>query len=345
MLVLAVVAFGWVAVVLSFAAVGNHVARSSLPGGFVERLDSRQAAAGRPYVVLLVGTDRRKGARASGRADSIMLLRVDARHDRVSALSVPRNLTVRTPESSDAQLAHLMQAGGVPRLARVIEGQLGIDVDHVMQVDVGRLRQIVDAVGGVDLHNPTEVRNRTYAGRAWHFPEGRIHLDGASALAFSRIRTNPVNDHESDSSRGLRQQLVVAALARRLADPRVLARPRAAYRVLASLRTDMRLHELVAAAWEVRHARLSVRCRLGGSFRGERPASQDPREPRPGQEMRIARPAFILRREGLLDDPWLLDADPGNGRVVAQFLAGTSGQLDRSNPAYPVGCVRTNGHA
>ena len=155
----------WALVLLVPTWRANRDARHSLPAGFRHRPEDAQPKGDQPYTILLVGTDESQPGRNVGRADSISLLRIDPERGHVAALSIPRNLSVRVPKGR-AQLAHLMQDGGIPRIARVLQSQLGLRVHHVMHVDTDDLAEIVDAVGGITVRNPSPIRE-TWREHEW----------------------------------------------------------------------------------------------------------------------------------------------------------------------------------
>ena len=67
-----------------------------------------------------------------------------------------------------------------------ITHMFGVQFDGVAQTDMQVFPQIVDAVGGVDIVNPYEFYDDVYHNRG--FPAGAIHLTGADAIVFCRIR-------------------------------------------------------------------------------------------------------------------------------------------------------------
>ena len=93
---------------------------------------------------------------------------------------------------------------------------VGIPIDYYAAVDLEGFRDMVDAVGGVDIDNPRAVDD-PFTGT--EMPAGPVHLDGHNALKYVRSREG-VGD--SDYTRAGRQQLVLVALERKVASPAVL---------------------------------------------------------------------------------------------------------------------------
>jgi polyisoprenyl-teichoic acid--peptidoglycan teichoic acid transferase len=95
--------------------------------------------------------------------------------------------------------AESQQPGSGPQAVdRTIKENFGVDMDYYLRIRFEGFRDIVDAMGGVDvtLDEPT-------AG----YPAGTIHLTGHKALAFVRDRAN-----SDDFSRMSNGQLMLHAL-------------------------------------------------------------------------------------------------------------------------------------
>jgi anionic cell wall polymer biosynthesis LytR-Cps2A-Psr (LCP) family protein len=99
----------------------------------------------------------------------------------------------------------------------------GLKIEHWIAIDFAGFRAMVDAVGGVDVVNPTAFSitlNEAdfHAGNfnGGDFRRGRLHLDGKAALDYSRARYTNVPAESSDFARSARQQRVLAGLRAKL---------------------------------------------------------------------------------------------------------------------------------
>ena len=152
--------------------------------------------------VLLVGSDTRDNlseedqkrfntrdrAIAGQRADTIMVLHIDPRETQASILSIPRDLYVPIAGSSRSDRINTAYQGdkGPENLVLTIENNLGIDLDHIVQVDFNGFRGVVDTVDGVKAYFPSPARDRV---SGLFVPQsGCVELDGEQALAFVRSR-------------------------------------------------------------------------------------------------------------------------------------------------------------
>jgi LCP family protein required for cell wall assembly len=170
-------------------------------------------------------------------ADSIQILSIDPQHNQTTIIPVPRDFWVEgLPEMPDnGKINEAFAIGyergrivGAARLTtKVLSAVTGLQIDHWMAIDFGGFKEIVDAVGGVDVKNRRFFR---YTWSPWvynhhafaqndpdlKFVTGKIHLDGAQALAYARARYTSVPAESSDFARSERQQRVLGALRAKL---------------------------------------------------------------------------------------------------------------------------------
>jgi LCP family protein required for cell wall assembly len=185
------------------------------------------AAGGRPLHVLITGSDSREGlsaqerielttGSASGeRADTILLLTIDGTN--AGLLSFPRDLSVTRCDGSVGRINGALAIGGPGCLVETVRALSGIPVHHHVSVTFGGFRDVVDAVGGVELCLDGPLRDRS---AGIDLPAGCQVLDGKDALGFVRVRKI-----DSDFARVERQQRFLRALAGELVSPRLLVQP------------------------------------------------------------------------------------------------------------------------
>ena len=82
-----------------------------------------------PTTILLLGTDSADLPGRSGdrHSDSIMLVRTDPSHHRISYLSIPRDLLVPVAGLGNAKINAAYQAGGAPLAIRTIREYTGLE--------------------------------------------------------------------------------------------------------------------------------------------------------------------------------------------------------------------------
>jgi LCP family protein required for cell wall assembly len=214
---------------------------------------------------LVLGSDVRPGG-SDGRSDSIMLVRVDPGRNRIAQLSIPRDLRVTIPGHGDDRINAAYTLGGSALAIKTVQDLTGIPINHVVQVDFAGFRELVDALGGVTIDNPTKIISNSFDGHPWRFGRGRLHLDGRHALAYARVRENTADPSDNDLTRGLRQQRVLQAIAHGLASPGTLFRLPSVGRTIGEpLTTDLSADDLLALGWRQMRASSTLHCRLGGT--------------------------------------------------------------------------------
>lgn len=244
-----------------------------------------------PTTILLLGTDNARvgGRQGDNHSDSIMLLRTDPSHHRLYYLSIPRDLQVPIPGASTQKINAAFQIGGPALAIRTVHQFTGLDINHVVVVNFADFKDLIDALGGIDVNVPKPIRSNRFdcpyatqarcnAWQGWRFPKGEQHMGGQRALIYSRIRENMLDPTENDVTRGSRQQAVIAAVGSKFTSPGVLLRvPFSGSSLAAPLTTDLTAGQLAQLGWITfrSSSSSSVHCRLGGDLSGGGSPSED----------------------------------------------------------------------
>jgi LCP family protein required for cell wall assembly len=193
--------------------------------------------------ILLLGSDKRPGDTFS-RADTIMLMRYGG--GKASRLSIPRDTLVNIPGHGPNKINAAYAFGGTPLTIETIKQYLGIDINHVVEVDFKGFPKFVDALGGVDMTFGHCIVSH-FEGRTARFAKGKHHLNGQQALDIVRIRKNACAKYESDLTRARRQQQFLEAVKGRVFSPWAFPRwPWAAWRAPKAVISDMGGLQLMA---------------------------------------------------------------------------------------------------
>jgi polyisoprenyl-teichoic acid--peptidoglycan teichoic acid transferase len=233
--------------------------------------------------LLLIGGDAGPG-RWSLRTDTMMLLSVDLETARAALFGIPRNLyQVPLPKPYAASYAGgvfpdllnaLWRAGqnhakwpgndktrGYRALSATIGSMTGVAIDGLVSVDLNGFIRLIDAVGGVDINVPYQVRDHYYpkedgsGTRELLIEPGLQHMDGSTLLAFARTR-----HMDSDYGRMNRQQLVLKAIRKQINPCTLLPRlPELVKIAKSSLYTNIALEDLpqmLALASKIKTSRI-----------------------------------------------------------------------------------------
>lgn len=184
----------------------------------VEALTGDLDTSGTTY--LIAGSDSRADGAVDdptegARTDTVMLLTKPS-NGVASLVSIPRDSVVDVPGHGLSKINAAYAYGGPSSLVATVEGLTGIGVDHYVEIGMGGVEEIVDAVGGVELCWDSDVSDRD-SGMEW--VAGCHEVDGAQALAFARMRKS---DPTGDIGRGLRQQQVIQAVVSAVQSPALL---------------------------------------------------------------------------------------------------------------------------
>jgi polyisoprenyl-teichoic acid--peptidoglycan teichoic acid transferase len=265
---------------LGFRAFANGVDEAN--GRLSQRANAQLAKRDRsilsePTTLLVVGTDggRAPGREDANRSDSLMLVRLDPETHRISYLSIPRDLRVEIPGYGTSKINAANQLGGPALTLATVKALTGLPIDHVVVVDFDGFRELIDAIGGIEVDVPKAILSNRFDcpyppsrcddWEGWRFEKGPQHMDGRRALVYSRIRTNQLDPSDSDISRGSRQQVVADAVGDEIASFGTFLRlPFMGDELAAPLATDLSAWELAQLSWIRFRSSGSLRCRLGG---------------------------------------------------------------------------------
>jgi len=178
---------------------------------------------------LLVGSDSRKGLSAEERkklstgnatselTDTIMLLHTGDGPDVL--LSIPRDSFVEIPGFGQSKVNSAYARGGPELLVKTLENETGIRIDEYVEIGLGGVAGVVDAVGGIEVC-PKEAIKDKLAGL--DISKGCQEVDGTVALAYSRSRKQSAY---GDLDRVQRQREVVAAIGDKVVSPWTVLNP------------------------------------------------------------------------------------------------------------------------
>jgi len=174
-------------------------------------------------------------------SDTIIIASIDQKTKKVSMVSVPRDTWVSLPSWQDfpASQGKINSAyslgdlydypgGGLALAENVISDKLGIPIHYGVRIDFDGFRKLIDTLGGVDItversfddyeypiegKESADCSDGTYSCRFkhLHFDAGLTHMNGETALGYSRSREG-TNGEGSDFARARRQQKVIQAV-------------------------------------------------------------------------------------------------------------------------------------
>lgn len=191
----------------------------------VELGDAITPATGSAVNYLIVGSDSRDGITATTpnagaigpgvagrRSDTIIVLRVD--DSSAKMMSIPRDLWVTNAATGKEGRINAAYGAGPDNLVRTVTRNLGIEINHYLEIDFVSFSSMVEAMGGVTIDFPHPAHDDRSGLNVT--ATGPVRLDGTEALAYVRSRQytevvdgRDVVDTTSDLGRQQRQQTFI----------------------------------------------------------------------------------------------------------------------------------------
>ena len=203
-----------------------------------------------PMNILLMGSDTRNlsdpddftgdaETATTEHSDTNLLVHLAADRKSAFVISIPRDSMVERPDCADpagddgsgrglgmfngaftdgAELNGV--AGGALCTVATVEANTNVPIDHFAVINFEGFRDMVDALGGVDICVPEAIEDDT---TGLSLPAGTSHLDGLEATQFVRARKGIGNG--SDIGRIDRQQAFLSAVIREATSSGLLLRP------------------------------------------------------------------------------------------------------------------------
>lgn len=238
----------WISVVMTCVLVGGVLTGYTLYrqalAGIKKRDVASELGSDRPanltgaINVLLVGSDTREGENKKygkylppgERTDTIILLHVSPQRDKAMLLSFPRDSMVQIPACTNPQtkaaipprldmINSAFNDGGIVCTIKTLESLTKIRIDHYIKVDFTGFKNIVNALGGIEICLPVAVNDRK---AKLNLPAGRHVVKGEAALGYVRLRS--LGDG-SDIGRIKRQQVFLSQVVKKATSSDLLTDP------------------------------------------------------------------------------------------------------------------------
>lgn len=235
-------------VVIVFLALGGVLAykviiasNNSLKGGlggFFRQDELKTDANGRTNFLLFGTSEDDPGHGGADLADSIMIVSVDHENQDLAMVSLPRDLWVKLPEPCtfgyQARINTVFVCGmgenrdqerGSMQMIEVAEETTGIDIQYYAKVNYTAVKQLVDAIGGVEVNVESEDARGIYdINLNLRLASGLNQLNGQKALDLMRARNSDggYGLSRSNFDREQNQQRVLEAVLRKTLDAGIL---------------------------------------------------------------------------------------------------------------------------
>ena len=147
------------------------------------------------------------------RTDTIVLVTLDNKYNRVIMTSILRDSKIKNPSGNETKANLVYKGYGFDGIISCLERELALEIEGAVLVNFENVKPIIDALGGVDIvidENEYIAIKKILLGKDPNMPKGPglVHMTGRIALAYKRDRSSG----SGDFSRTQRQRKVVSQL-------------------------------------------------------------------------------------------------------------------------------------
>ena len=200
---------------------------SQLNGNEIEKIKKEGKSCNILVMGVDIGTPGATNVNDPKRTDTLILAHYNSEDKKIDLVSIPRDILIKINDKNQKiNAAHAI--GGVSYTVNAVEKLLGIEIDYYGKIDYEGFRQVIDAIGGIDMDitrrmdydDPTQ-------NLSIHFKKGTtVHLNGKKAEEFFRWRQN--NDgtgfENGDLGRIENQHMFIDKLMKKIKSPSIITK-------------------------------------------------------------------------------------------------------------------------
>ncbi|MBU5315170.1 LCP family protein [Clostridium bornimense] len=191
--------------------------------------------------IALYGIDAEEGK--AGRSDSIMILTVDTKNNKLKLTSIMRDSYVNIADHGYDKINHAYAFGGPELAMRTLNENFDLNVKEFMAVNFTSMPEIIDKLGGVNI-DITDEEIQYIPGIT---SAGTQKLTGKQALAYARIRYATGGDYK----RTERHRTVLTAIFNEMKSKPVSQYPSLASDFLPYVRTNISSNEMLSLMGDI----------------------------------------------------------------------------------------------
>ncbi len=208
--------------------------------------------------IVLYGVDARNNSYEGAiRSDTIMIVSINQDTKKVKIASVYRDSYLKIGKSFD-KITHAYANGGPTLSLSALNTNLDLDLKEFVTVNFGVVVDVIDAVGGIDMEITSEevkyinnyikeINNVTGKKSSRITKAGTHHLDGAQALAYSRIRYTNGGDYK----RTERQRTVLDLVFKKVKKMNLMKLNNLVDTILPEVSTNISTNEIISLLTQV----------------------------------------------------------------------------------------------
>lgn len=197
----------------------------------------------KPFSILLLGTDTgalgRNKSSFTARTDTMIVATMNPKTSTISLTSIPRD-TLITINGQTQKINAAYTIDGAKGAVKAVQKLLKVPIDFYALLNMGGLKQIVNAMGGVQI---TPTLTFKY-GQANVKKGHKITLNGAAALDYARMR---YDDPLGDYGRQKRQKQIIMSIVQQASSfGSILHLQQIIKKVSHNMRTDLTFNDMIS---------------------------------------------------------------------------------------------------
>jgi LCP family protein required for cell wall assembly len=209
--------------------------------------------------ILLLSTDSRGGQDGPGNSDSVMVLTVDKKNNKLRLTSLMRDSFVNVEGFGKRKLTESHNLGGALLTLKTVNQNFNLNIKDYAEVDFFGLAKIIDYIGGVQINlTKDEVTMKDYAINYYireisniekikpqYITTAGVHnLNGIQAVAYARIRYVG----NSDFQRTERQRTVLSEILKKLSAKNVTDIGKMTTTIAPYVKTTIKSNDIISMA-------------------------------------------------------------------------------------------------
>jgi LCP family protein required for cell wall assembly len=131
-------------------------------------------------------------------------------------LSIPRDTLVDIPGVGRSKINAAWAVGGPALALKTIEEFTGLQINHLIVIDLGNFPKFIDDIGGIDIKTGRVCSSisggSSNGGFSLNLSAGEHHLTGLQAMVLARTRENACDPTSNDLTREKTQQQILNAI-------------------------------------------------------------------------------------------------------------------------------------
>lgn len=188
----------------------------------IEKISVKENVTEKPFLVYISAIDTRLNIMPKNcLSDVNILMAVNPKKHQILLVNIPRDMYIDIPgeDGMKDKLTHAGMNGGINLSIETIENFMNMDLSYYIRVNFNALKNLVDAVGGIDIYSDVDYTIRTYHDKSCFITPGKNTYNGRCAVAFARER---VGYETSDRHRAENEEQMIEKLIQKISSSKVI---------------------------------------------------------------------------------------------------------------------------